>query len=355
MGRRMGTIVNFKENIEYQKKNLQEVYKSYFNIKNQNDLESDREQKEESAVTKDSVEIDDTIVILMDNFDDVLQKIFCFSDEMMKKEAEYESEDFSINDYIDDFNEIVIEKTYGEFQIQSDDSKIYIQTLFSYNIGNCKIVFLKNNTSRKTFRNAARIFSLRKLSIFERQSLKEKMNKFKQIDDLDELKEELIKIKLTYDESYYIDKLEKKYTMKEKINTDIFENQYRCSISFDIINSLKEQKLLKKDHRDICGFIYDELMKFYNNEVSNILKTYVTNDFIQNYRIVDFAIEARKGFYKEVLNIINSRIMGELQHIKELESEVESWNRLMNSSIIQFDRCIIKSIEELNKNINGIS
>ena len=41
MGRRMGTIVNFKENIEYQKKNLQEVYKSYFNIKNQNDLESE--------------------------------------------------------------------------------------------------------------------------------------------------------------------------------------------------------------------------------------------------------------------------------------------------------------------------
>jgi len=352
MGRRMDTVKNFKKNLEYQREMFKSNYESYFDyVKNYN------LDQEEIAVTKLQKEKENKIIILLDNFGDILEKLFNISEVMLKKAISNignGNDDFNINEYLNNIDSIIIKKSYHDLQISIADYKMEIKCMCPYKLNDNMVVLLKESINKNTLKNANNVFSLRKISSLERRSLKERIHKFKEVNSIEELKEELIKIKITYNEAFYINKLNEKVKSKNEINTSIFMNQYKCSLALDIIDEIIKTKILEKKIIEIVLFISEKILNYYDNEVMNLIKTYFKNDFFMNFIVVNYMLKEKESFYKKINSILDNKIYEQIKNIKALDSVAEGNIALMNSSIKMIDELIGESVESLNDSINVI-
>lgn len=352
MGRRMDTVKNFKKNLEYQRKMFKSNYNSYFDYAKNCNL-----GKEEIAVSKLQKEKENKIIILLDNFNDILEKVFNISGVMLKKainDIGNCNDDFNINEYLNDIDSIIIKKSYNDLQVSITDYKMEIKCMSPYRLNDNMVVLLKESVNKTTLKNANNIFSLRKISSLERRSLKERIHKFKQVNSIEDLKEELIKIKITYNEVFYINRLNEKIKSKNEIKTSIFMNQYKCSLALDIIDEIIKDKILNNEVTEIVIFISAKISNYYDDEVTNLTKTYFKNDFFINFRIVNYILKEKESFYKKISSVLNNKIYKEIKNIKELDSAVKKNIALMNSSIKMIDELIGESVESLNDSINVI-
>lgn len=348
----MDTVKNFKKNLEYQKKMFKGNYDSYFDYVKDYNLD-----QEEIAITKLQKEKENKIIILLDNFNDTLEKLFNIPEVMLKKaisDIGNLNDDFNINEYLNDIDSIIIKKSYNDLQVSIADYKMEIKCMCPYKLNDNMVVLLKESINKTTLKNANNIFSLRKISSLERRSLKERIHKFKEVNSIEDLKEELIKIKITYNESFYINRLNEKIKSKNEINTSIFMNQYKSSLALDIIDEMIKSKILEKDNTKILFFINEKILNYYDNEIMDLIKTYLKNDFLMNFIIVNYMLKEKESFYKKINSILNIKIYEEIKNIKKIDSEAERNIALMNSSIKMIDELIEESVESLNDSINVI-
>ena len=352
MGRRMDTVKNFKKNLEYQRNMFKSNYNSYFDcVKNCN------LGQEEIAVSKLQKEKENKIIILLDNSNDILEKVFNISEVMLKKainDIGNWNDGLNINEYLNDIDSIIIKKSYNDLQVSITDYKMEIKCICPYRLNDNMVVLLKESINKTIVKNANNIFSLRKISSLERRSLKERIHKFKEVNSIEDLKEELIKIKITYNEAFNINRLNEKIKSKNEINTSIFMNQYKCSLALDIIDEIIKKKISDKKVTEIVIFISGKILNYYDDEVTNLIKTYFKNDFFMNFRIVNYMLKEKENFYKKINSILNNKIYEEIKNIKGLDSAAEGNIALMNSSIKMIDELIGESIESLNDSINEI-
>lgn len=342
----MDTVKNFRENLQYQKQNFRDIYNGYFIYKH-----FDNAAEDEVALSKATKKKSDKILVLIDTFDDVLQKLFAITEYRMRKTIGYNL-DRCINDYLKEIETISIEKSFDETQMEVIGDKMQIKCMFSYMVLNKKIVFTKAEVTKSILKNAEKIFSLKKLSVFEKHNLKEKKGIFTEVEKIEELKEELIRINFEYNFYEKISSLNNEIK-KQKISINLFEGEYVCSTALDIINCIVKDNIIQNTNEKILKFINKKIYDLYNNEVKKLLQVYIKKDFYHNYIIVNSMIEERKKFNLGVNNFL-SNILNQVESIKNLTSQTEKEIALLNSDIKNIDQLVIKSLQNLNKSINEI-
>lgn len=342
----MDTVENFKSNIIYQKENFKDIYSSYFN----NGSDTAEEEAAVSEVSENDSEIEDKILILTDNFDDILQKLFGITEIIYLKSFNIISSDITINDHLQDIDTIIIEKSYSDISIEIIGNTAKIKCMFSYRLFDKKIIITKNEGKKKLLDNVYKIYCLRELSIFEKNSFKKKSEKIINLNGLDELKEELIKLRFKYNIKFNCIK-------KSRENADytnLLKGQYLCSLSLSIINSINEKKIMEKSEKQILNFISSSVLDFYTNEVNNVTKIYlIKKDFYRNFVIINCVLEEKKEF-NIILNKFICSIYKEITDLKVLKSQSKIKIGLINSGLKNIDKIVTESIEKLSTSINKV-
>lgn len=341
----MDTVENFKSNIIYQKENFKDIYSSYFN----NGSDTAEEEAAVSEVSENDSEIEDKILILTDNFDDILQKLFGITEIMYLKSCNVISSDTTINEQLQDIDTMIIEKNYSDTTIEIIGNTAKIKCMFSYRLFDKKIMITKNEGKKKLLDNVYKIYCLRELSIFEKHSFKKKSEKIINLNGLDELKEELIKLRFKYNIKFNCSK-------KSRGNadyTDLLKGQYLCSLSLSIINSINEKKIMEKGEKQILNFISSSVLEFYTNEVNKLTRIYLKTDFHYNFVIINCVLEEKKEF-NIILNKFICSIYNEITDLKVLKSQSEIKIGLINSGLKNIDKIVTESIERLSTSINKV-
>lgn len=346
----MDRIVNIKENFEYQKKNIRDVYNKYFEY---NKLE---EAQMEVAVTAIDKRKDIYITVLIDNFDNIMQILFNLSDECMENYLNKDNEYLgTFKEILEDAREIEIEKSYGLPVIEVSNSKLKIKCMHPYMLKTCKMVFIKNNKmDKEVLKNSCIIFALRDLTLFEKSVLKEKLHIKYKVESLEELKEQIIKLKPFYNEKNKLSILKNSPERDEIIDTSIIEKNYKATLSIDIINVIIEKKYFQESVDNILKKIYQYIAIYYNKEIDKIVSLYLNKDFFKNFAVVNSLLIEKEVFFKNISEFLIEKVKRELKDIKKENSTSDIYVKLINSSIREIDTIICESIENLNKIINQL-
>lgn len=315
-----------KENLDLQMKYFPNIYNSYLN-----------KEKDEVAVTEEEEFIEYTkescIHIISDSIEEILLSIFKISKCML----------------IDiDFENIEEVHLIKHFSTNIDEYGKILEVKYPYPyILKVNKVIIGKKINKKIYSNIMKIFLLKKLNLFERNYIKELNYKVEYIESLEVLEETLTKFKPKYNFKNLIEiKESNPYTNEYGIR-----EEYKDIIILDLIKIVVDSE--KKDKVYIVKNIINYINKKFEEESLNILKYYMTDDFLNNYKIIDNYIKTKNKWIK----LINKKYISNLEEYIEkiiLNKKSEQITQLLNGKLKELDHKYMDLLNNLIKKLNRV-
>ncbi|MPQ44315.1 hypothetical protein [Clostridium tarantellae] len=327
------------ENLRFQKEKFPEIYNSY---KNNSSIEV-----ASTLLQLDDYERNNNIFILTENFEDILLKAFNIPKYML------------INYDLGNYNLIYLYKDFEEkLDVRDDILEIYYPYVYNLQIDK---VIISNKIKRDSMNNIDTLFMLKEISLFEKSYLKKCQYKVKRINEISDLKDIFISFKPSYNESELVNKINKSNLFKTKNIDTYLDEHYKISVSMDFIRSINKDN--NKQIFEIINELITKSMRIYEKESKNILKEYINNNFISNYKLIDSYLNNKNNLQK----FLNENFKKELRkRLKETNNKstdkvkgsdiFKSRNlvNLLNSDISKIDEYLSYSLSSLIKSINDI-
>lgn len=315
-----------KENLDLQMKYFPSIYNSYLN-----------KEKDELAVTEEEEFIEYTkescIHIISNSIEEILFRVFKISKCVL----------IGI-----DFENIEEVHLIKHFSTNIDEYGKVLEVKYPYPyILKVNKVIIGTKINKKISSNIMKIFLLKKLNLFERNYIKELNYKVEYIENLENLEETLINFKPKYNFKNLIGiKESNPYTNKYSIR-----EEYKDIIILDLIKIVVDSE--KKDKAYIVKNIINYINKKFEEESLNILKHYMTDDFLNNYKIIDNYIKTNNKWIKS----INKKYVSNLEEYIEkiiLNKKSEQITQLLNGKLKELDCEYMDLLNNLIKNLNRV-
>lgn len=326
------------DNINYQRKNFPEVFKSYTNI-----IGADSEAAVSIIDDEEVMEgvVKDEILILCESFEDILVNAL---------NLPYEIKQELIDEY-EDYDVVSINNSYLEKEPKRYHSKKLIELYYThgYNTKFYKIKLIKK-IHRHELKRAAVVIILKELDFYDKMSLKEIHYLQSTRDNVQGLREILLRFKCYYNEKNFIVNEFNNKSKKDNIYTNnLIEGSYSTFLSLEICNylssRLKDKCLDDSEYYKVVEMCINEFSK----EAKYILEKFiVTSDFTKNYMIIEIYLRISEQVVKEITKYVFEIFKKEIKVIlNSVTSGTDIYLALLDSSSFQVDNLLKEKIEEL--------
>lgn len=294
-------------NIEFQEKFFNDIYKSYFNKKdNQN-------EKEQRMVSSD---IKDKILIYTDDFEKVLKDIFHMAD------SEKEMKKYNV------FNEIIIkDKRIENIEVDQFNNSCLIEMTYAYRLKHYTICLVKK-LNRRYMNLVCEVILLKPLDLFAKRALKDIPYKDFTGKDNGKLKDYLHNFKNYYDERKYIaNSIQSKSQRIDDKVKEIFDD-FDSVLGLEVINQIvsspnnvsksqyeRYKKKIIKEFQDYAIAILESLME--------------QSEFIKNFQYIDSYFQNEKELKRNLNKIFDKEIIPDIA--KSYENGIGGCELLINS------------------------
>jgi len=326
------------DNIDFQRKNFPEVFKSYTNI---NEAENEaaasiiEDEEVNGSVFKDE------ILILCESFEEILVNAL---------NLPYEIRQELINEF-EDHDVVCIHNSYLEKEPKRYHSKKLIELYYThgYNTKFYKIRLVKN-IHRLQLKRAAVVIVQKELDFYDKMALKNIEYLKPDSASMQELRDILLEFKCYYNEKSFIDN---EFNMKiRKYNSytnNLLEGSYSAVLSFKIRNYLGS--ILKDKSIDDSEYykVVDMCINEFSKEAKEILEKFIVSpDFTKNFMIVEIYLRLSEQFVKDITKYVLETFKKEIKGIlNNVNSSIDIYLALLDSSVVQVDDLLKEKIEEL--------
>jgi len=326
------------DNINFQRKNFPEIFKSYTNNKKA-DSEAAISISEDEEINEGVVK--DEILILCESFEEILVNALNLTYEI-KKDLMNEFEDYDV---------VCINNSYLESEPKRYHSKKLIELYYThgYSTKFYKIRLVKN-IHRLQLKRASKVIILKELDFYDKMALKGieylELNR----GNVQELKATLLSYKCYYNEENFIANEFHSKRKKENIYTNnLIEGSYSAFLSLEICNylssRLKDNRLDESEYYKVVDMCINEFSK----EAKEILEKFiVTSDFTKNYMVVEIYLSLSEQVVKDINKYVFETFKSEIKVIlKSITTSTDIYLALLNSSVNQVDNILKEKFEDL--------
>lgn len=318
--------MNISENLKFQKENFKSVYNGYL-----------KGNDSEIAIAKEPINYEEekNIQIITESIVDILINVFKIPRYIIN------------NIELDNYDEIYLVKDINP-AVEDYGKILEIRYLYPYILKVEKIVITKKVRKLKE-NNLIKIYNLKRLDIFEKKYLKNIDYKVEYIKDLDELCNNLMSLK----PEYRLDRLFLNKSKKEKLEETeyIIDEDYKEMIIGDLV------KIVINSQEDDPKEVVNKLIKFtygkYKNNSLHIIKNFINDDFLNNFKIVDIYMENEE----QLKNLLNNKFIKDLEkyikQIKELKKS-EQIALLVNGEVKKINDILVMVLSNLVNDLSRV-
>jgi hypothetical protein len=317
--------IDIKRNLDFQKRYFPEIHACYLDkLNNEVALTILKEPKEYTE--------EKYIQIVSDDISNIVTRIF--------KIPSYLLNQFEI----DDIEEIHLIKDIHE-SIESFGRILEIKYPYPYVLSIDKVI-VSNKVKKEVSINRMKIYILKNLSIFEKNYLKNSQFKIENLSDTNQLEKCLINFKPTYKIKHLIIQNSKKNQNEDKTirTTDEYKNIIIGNLVKIVLNS-------KEDNAKITvKKLIKYIVKEYENESVKIVKNFMTDNFLKNFKIVQICINNKEKF----LEHLDDKYLNEIEsYIEEIRKNEKSKQLalLLDGKVKELDKILSNTLSYLMNDV----